>query len=77
MKNVENYRYLNQSGCLQIDHVDDSLEFTQTIKAMDAIGLGKDEQDNILRIVAAVLNLGNITFVENAGKTEVEEQTGM
>lgn len=45
---------------------------------MDVIGITKQEQEDILRTVAAVLHLGNITFVEDAsGNAAVADPTSM
>ena len=63
--NAQDFYYLSQSGCYTVDGVDDAEEFQLTKKAMDVIGITKEEQTNILRLVAGILWLGNITFEEN------------
>ncbi|KAJ6964197.1 myosin-12-like [Populus alba x Populus x berolinensis] len=45
-------------------YVDDAREYLETRNAMDIVGISQDEQDAILRIVAAILHLGNINFVK-------------
>src|SRR5262249_48963668 len=40
-------------------------EFEDTLQAMRVIGLSQQEQDEIFRILAAILWLGNVTFVED------------
>lgn len=45
---------------------------------MNAIGFTDAEQQQILRLIAAILHLGNITFGENkGGQTVVTNETGM
>jgi len=62
LQNPENFNYLNQSGCFDIPGVNDSTEFKDTRKAFDIIGINKDEQSAIFKILAAILHLGNIKF---------------
>ena len=42
-----------------------SEDFANTIQAMTTIGLSQQEIDDIFRVLAAVLWLGNVQFVEN------------
>ncbi|KAL8479758.1 hypothetical protein ACS0TY_026623 [Phlomoides rotata] len=58
------YHYLNQSNCYELDGVDDSKEYLTTRRAMDVVGISPDEQDGIFRVVAAILNLGNVEFAK-------------
>jgi myosin-1 len=45
---------------------------------MNTIGITKQEQEDILRIVAAVLHLGNITFGEDdKGNAAVADPSSM
>jgi hypothetical protein len=44
--------------------------------AMNVIGLGAEEQKSVLRLVSAVLHLGNIRFVDQSGKAKVENRNG-
>ncbi|VDK83680.1 unnamed protein product [Litomosoides sigmodontis] len=61
---LDYYNYLNHSGCYAIDGVDDAKEFKQILHAMDVIGIDGTKQMEILQIVAAIMHIGNITFVE-------------
>lgn len=45
--------------------IDDVSEFHDTLAAMNVIGLSQEEQDQIFRMLAAVLWLGNIQFSED------------
>ena len=42
--------------------------------AMDVIGIGPEEQGHIFTIVAAILHIGNISFVERANYAAPEEE---
>lgn len=61
-KGARSFRYLSQSEVFELDDVDDAEQFSHTLEAMRVIGLGQEHIDLVLRIVAAVLHLGNITF---------------
>jgi myosin heavy subunit len=56
--------YTNQSGTTTVADMDDSHEFDETVKSMNAIDMGDVEIDNVMRIVAAVLHIGNINFTK-------------
>lgn len=61
----ETYRYTNDSKCTSIDGIDDIADFKETIRAMEIIGLHQTEQDQILRLLASILWIGNVDFTEN------------
>ncbi|KAK8463506.1 hypothetical protein SEVIR_1G372100v4 [Setaria viridis] len=58
------FHYLNQSNCIKLEGLDESKEYLETRKAMDIIGISSEEQEAIFRVVAAILHLGNVEFVE-------------
>ncbi|KAN0062042.1 class II myosin [Thecaphora frezii] len=61
----EAYAYTANSQCLDVSGIDDTTDFRETIAAMNTIGLTADEQDNIFRMIAAILWIGNVQYVEN------------
>lgn len=61
----ETYIYTSAAKCINVDGVNDSKDFEDTLKAMKIIGLRQDEQDNIFRMLALILWIGNISFVED------------
>ncbi|CAG8439676.1 12082_t:CDS:10 [Ambispora leptoticha] len=56
---LNDYNYTKNSK-KDIDGVDDAQEFNELVKAMNIVGLEKEEQNDLFRIVAAVMHLGNI-----------------
>eukprot|EP01124_Arcella_intermedia_P018223 TRINITY_DN25196_c0_g1_i1.p1 TRINITY_DN25196_c0_g1~~TRINITY_DN25196_c0_g1_i1.p1 ORF type:complete len:1497 (-),score=422.99 TRINITY_DN25196_c0_g1_i1:6-4172(-) len=60
---VEDYHYTNQSGCIHVDGIEDAAEFNTVCEAMRELGFSHQEMKTIFRIVAAVLMLGNISFM--------------
>lgn len=56
--------------------MDDSSDFRDTLGAMKVIGLTQAEQDNIFRMLSAILWLGNVLFVEDdSGNASNREQS--
>ncbi|KAF8952435.1 class II myosin [Haplosporangium bisporale] len=66
MTGPESFLLTNRSGCLSVDGIDDVHDFSETIQAMRVIGLSQQEQDEIFRMLATILWLGNVQFSENA-----------
>ncbi|CAN8270956.1 unnamed protein product [Cochlearia groenlandica] len=62
LEDPKNFRYLNQSRCIELEGMDDSEEYTKTREAMSIVGISLEEQEAIFRVVAAILHLGNIEF---------------
>jgi myosin-1 len=72
----ETYLYTSRSKCLSVDGIDDLADFEDTLGAMRTIGLSQAEQDNIFRILAAILWTGNIVFREDdSGYAAVADQS--
>ncbi|CAK4650621.1 unnamed protein product [Aphanomyces euteiches] len=67
---VEAFHYINQSGCYnRQDGVDDAAQFRKTIQAMETLGITHEEQQSVMRLVAAVLHLGNTRFAKHGQDT--------
>ncbi|KAK3393686.1 P-loop containing nucleoside triphosphate hydrolase protein [Podospora didyma] len=72
----ETYLYTSKSKCLDVDGIDDLAEFQDTLNAMKIIGLSQAEQDNIFRMLAAILWTGNLVFREDDnGYAAVSDQS--
>ena len=70
------YVYTSRSKCYDVPGIDDHSDFKETLEAMRIIGLSKAEQDNIFRMLAAILWIGNITFRENdQGGVDIADQS--
>ncbi|KAF0686959.1 Aste57867_21251 [Aphanomyces stellatus] len=68
---LEDFKYLNQSGCMaRLDGVDDAEQFQKTKHAMGTIGMGEEEQAAVMQLVAAVLHLGNLRFEKVPGQDD-------
>ncbi|EGG24917.1 class VII unconventional myosin [Cavenderia fasciculata] len=69
---AEDYHYLNQSGCINIDRINDAEDFEHVRYAMSVLGMPEDRQNTIFTILGAILHLGNVTF-EKCEKTQGAE----
>ncbi|RLN87053.1 hypothetical protein BBJ28_00019253 [Nothophytophthora sp. Chile5] len=70
-KRPEDYAYLNQSGCLRSELLDDAANFRSLKTALQFIGLRDSVQDEIFRLVAGLLHLGNVQIsVEDTAEGE-------
>jgi len=80
----ENYRqiygvqkpeqYVYTATCTTADTIDDLKDWQETLNAMNTIGLTQPEQDEIFRMMAAILWIGNVSFVENdEGNAQVKD----
>ncbi|KAK2758756.1 class II myosin [Arachnomyces sp. PD_36] len=61
----QSYVYTSRSKCFDVKGIDDAADFKETLEAMRIIGLAQAEQDNIFRVLAAILWIGNVQFVED------------
>ncbi|XP_055339641.1 myosin heavy chain, non-muscle-like isoform X2 [Paramacrobiotus metropolitanus] len=61
LEDFKNYRFLS-NGNLPVPGVDDNLEFQNTVKAMQIMGMNQEDVSSVLKIVSAVLQFGNLHF---------------
>ena len=61
---MSRFQYLAKSGCYSVEEIDDAKEFGDVLNAMKVINISEADQEQIFRILAAILHLGNINFVE-------------
>lgn len=70
------YTYTSKSKCYDVQGIDDVQDFKDTMKAMSVIGMSHAEQDQIFRMLAAVLWIGNIAFREDdQGNAAIQDQS--
>ncbi|XP_057345679.1 unconventional myosin-If isoform X1 [Manis pentadactyla] len=66
------YYYYLQSDTYKVDGTDDSSDFSETLSAMQIIGIPPNIQQLVLQLVAGILHLGNISFCEDSNYARVE-----
>ncbi|EGG13950.1 myosin IB [Cavenderia fasciculata] len=65
LSSPDQFYYLNQSECYTVDGIDDAADYREVRHAMEVIGLSAEEQSILMRLVACVLHIGNIYFIED------------
>lgn len=71
----ETYIYTSAAQCTSADGIDDAKDFSETLNAMKVIGLLQPEQDSIFRMLATILWIGNISFVEDeSGNAAIRDE---
>lgn len=76
LQGPETYIYTSAAKCINVDGVDDNKDFQDTLRAMQTIGLQQHEQDNIFKMLAAILWIGNISFVEDeSGNAAIRDES--
>ncbi|XP_068247179.1 unconventional myosin-Va isoform X6 [Palaemon carinicauda] len=61
----DNFHYLNQGFSPHIDGVDDGANFHETCQAFNLLGINDNSQDQIYRVLAGILHLGNVIIDES------------
>ncbi|KAJ3151270.1 cytochrome c oxidase subunit 1 [Geranomyces variabilis] len=69
---AESYYFLSQSGCIDIQGVDDSKNFADLKLALTVLKMTPTDQDGLFFALSAVLAVGNIEFRDADGKDTVE-----
>ena len=64
VKKASFYNYLNQSGCITLDGVDDANKFDALRLAFEVVQIPPDLIEGILSVMSSILWLGNLTFAD-------------
>eukprot|EP00601_Ochromonadales_sp_CCMP2298_P023667 CAMPEP_0173273484 /NCGR_PEP_ID=MMETSP1143-20121109/1925_1 /TAXON_ID=483371 /ORGANISM="non described non described, Strain CCMP2298" /LENGTH=675 /DNA_ID=CAMNT_0014210219 /DNA_START=96 /DNA_END=2120 /DNA_ORIENTATION=- len=64
LKDASDYLYLNQSGCVAIEGVEDGKDFSEVLAAMKTLSFSAQMVESMLGVVGGILLLGNIIFAE-------------
>ena len=64
LKKAKSFKYLNQSGCYEIDGRDDDDELAILKSSFDHVGFSAGHTRQIFQCLAGILHLGNVGFIE-------------
>ncbi|XP_063226158.1 unconventional myosin IC isoform X2 [Bacillus rossius redtenbacheri] len=70
-RNLDTYFYLTNADRDKEFSESDNKNYLEVVEAMNTIGIDKKEQDDIFAIVASVLHMGNVGYIEDEGKAEI------
>lgn len=62
--------YLGQSGCVEVENVDDGKDFKEVLDALEVLGFTEEETMTLQQILAGVLLIGNIGIKEDPNDAE-------
>ncbi|KAK6132735.1 hypothetical protein DH2020_033540 [Rehmannia glutinosa] len=72
LKRASDYKYLNQSDCLEIHNIDDAKKFHILMGALNTVRVCNEDQEHAFEMLAAVLWLGNISFLVTDKHNHIE-----
>lgn len=64
-ENDKEFRILTSGNCLHNKEFDTTAEFDEVCKSMVAVGISEAECESMWAVVASVLHLGNVSFVDD------------
>ena len=67
------FKYLNSSNEYDADGIDDLEEYGEMKKAMDVCQISANNKTSIFNILAAILHLGNIEFIEDGTVAAIKD----
>uniref|UniRef100_A0A8C3T0P0 Myosin X n=1 Tax=Chelydra serpentina TaxID=8475 RepID=A0A8C3T0P0_CHESE len=71
----ESYRYLNQSGCVSDENLNDREMFNKVMTALKVMEFSTEEIHDIFKLLSGTLQLGNMEFM-TAGGAQVTTKAG-
>jgi myosin heavy subunit len=57
---------INQSGCIQMESINDRADYATVMHALDSLGFSPSEVMNMSKVIAGVLNFGNVGILPPA-----------
>lgn len=67
LSDATGYTYLTTGGITTVDALDDAQEFATVREALASVGIPEAKQADVWRVLAAILHLGNVEFVDGPG----------
>ncbi|KAI8818072.1 amoeboid myosin I-like protein [Fimicolochytrium jonesii] len=73
MMDPQYFHYLNSSGEYHADGINDVEEFADMKKSIDICQISEADKASIFQIVAGILHLGNVSFIEEGNNAKVAD----
>ncbi len=70
LQEAGHHEYLTNGNCIDIDGVDDAEDFRLLRTSMQQLGFTEETQMEIFQVLAAILKLGNASFIINPNDRE-------
>ncbi|KAI3375240.1 hypothetical protein L3Q82_021746, partial [Scortum barcoo] len=65
LRDAKEYKFLSKGGCIVCDGRDDAKDYKRICSAMKILTFSENQRQDILRLLAAILHLGNVCFEAN------------
>lgn len=75
--NLDSFKYIGNTTTKKIEGKSDAEHFEQTCKTLGLINVTGDKLKSMMRAIAAVMQLGNLTFGDKGGDADKSECTTM
>ncbi len=72
LKPAQEFAILNGGECITVDGINDKDDYLEVIRAMEILNFPTTEIEGIFRVLAAILHIGNLKFVQSGEKSSVE-----
>jgi len=69
---ADDFHYTNQGNAVEIEDISDIDEFAATRQAFSLLGLSTELQRSLLRVLAAILHLGNVTITQKEDDSQIK-----
>ncbi|KAI4488427.1 hypothetical protein M0804_005275 [Polistes exclamans] len=74
LTDLDYYQYLSYGGNHKVEGSNDARDFQETLKALRVMGIQNCEVSDIFKLVAGILHVGNIQFVEKGNYSQVADK---
>ncbi|EPX72489.1 myosin type V [Schizosaccharomyces octosporus yFS286] len=72
LRSPSEFKYLSQGNCMSVEGVNDNDEFTTTASALSTVGILENQQEEVYKLLAALLHLGNIAIVTSRSEATIK-----
>lgn len=69
MEPASSFHYINQSGCYELEGVDDRKSFDELCLALQILQVTPEHVNGIFKVLSAILWIGNLTFQDTENET--------
>lgn len=65
LDSIEDIAYLSDKDASRVDGIDDAVEFQNTVRAMDIVGITEAERNCVWRTLSAIMKMGQMKFTQD------------
>ncbi|KAL2742985.1 unconventional myosin-Ie-like [Vespula maculifrons] len=74
LTDLDYYQYLSYGGNHKVESTNDARDLQETLKALRVMGIQDSEVFDIFKLVAGILHVGNIQFIEKGNYSQVADK---